>query len=98
MSDPTDKPLVLSELTKDTSIVALGAVAAKELLLKREVAFFVDHRGQIQLVPTAELLLDAVAEPMAIQEMASQGCEDKEIENYLRGRDTRMRSRNGGVL
>lgn len=95
MSDPADKPLMLSELTKDVSIVALGAVAAKELLVKREVAFFVDRHGQVQLVPIGELLLDAIPEPMAIQEMASQSCEDIEIENYLRGRDARMRLRQG---
>ncbi len=96
MGDPTDKPLMLTELTKDASIVALGAVAAKELSLKREVAFFVDRQGQVQIVPVAELLLDAVPEEMAINGMTHQGCEDQEIENYLRGRDARMKSRHGG--
>lgn len=98
MSDPQDKPLILSELTKDASIVALGAVAAKELLTKREVAFFVDRFGHIQLVPIAELLLDAIPEPMAIQAMLGQKCEDPEITTYLQGRDARMKVRNGGVL
>ena len=95
MSDPTDKPLMLSELTKDTSIIALGAVAAKELLVKREVAFFVDRQGQVQVVPIPELLLDAIPEPMAIQTMAQQDITDEGIELYLRGRDARMKLRHG---
>lgn len=96
MGDPTNKPLMLSELSKDTSVVALGVVAAKELSLKKEVAFFVDRQGQVQLVPVAELLLDALAEEMAIQEMLSQHIDDQGIEIYLRGRDARMKTRNGG--
>lgn len=94
MSDLNDKPLILAELTKDTSILALGAVAVRELLVKREVAFFVDEKGQIQIVPVAELLLDAVPEPMAIQEMLRQQITDDGIELYLKGRDARMRLRN----
>jgi len=93
MSDPTDKPLMLSELSKDASIVALGAVAAKELTIKREVAFFVDRQGQVQVVPVAELLLDAIPEQMAIQAMIDQQIEDTGIEVYLRGRDARMKLR-----
>ncbi len=96
MSDPTDKPLMLSELTKDASIIALGAVAAKELMIKREVAFFVDRQGQVQFVPVAELLLDAIPEPMAIQSMAEQEVTDEGIEIYLRGRDARMKLRHQG--
>ena len=96
MSDPTDKPLMLSELSKDASIVALGVVAAKELSLNREVAFFVDRQGQIQLIPVAELLLDAIPEEMAIQEMLRQQIENPGIESYLRGRDACMKTRNGG--
>lgn len=95
MSDPADKPLILSELTKDASIVALGAVAAKELLIKREAAFFVDAKGHVQIVPIAELLLDAIPEPMAIQEMLKQKITNEGIELYLRGRDARMAIRHG---
>ncbi len=93
MSDPTDKPLILSELTRDASILALGAVAVKELLVKREVAFFVDKKGQVQIVPISELLLDALPEPMAIKEMVNQSITDEGIELYLVGRDARMASR-----
>jgi len=96
MSDPTDKPLMLSELTKDASIVALGAVAAKELTIKREVAFFVDRQGQVQIIPVSELLLDAIPEQMAIQAMIDQNIKDSGIEIYLRGRDARMKLRHGG--
>lgn len=95
MSDPNDKPLILSELTRDASVVALGTVAAKELLVRREVAFFVDKKGQVQIVPIAELLLDALPEPMAIQEMLKQNITDEGIELYLRGRDARMSLRHG---
>lgn len=98
MPTSEDKPLTLSELPRDGSIVALGAVAAKELLIRKEVAFFVDSDGNIQLIPIPELLLDSVPETMAIQEMIKQGIEDRGIELYLRGRDTRIRLRNGGVL
>jgi hypothetical protein len=94
MSDPKkDKPLALSELTNDVAAVILGSVAARELLSKREAAFFVDERGDVQLIPVAELLLDALPEPMAIQEMAKQGLSDDTLELYLRGRDSRMKSR-----
>ncbi len=97
MSDPTDKPLLISDLNKDIAIVALGAVAAKELMLKKEVAFFVDKNGQIQLVPIAELLLDALPETMAIQNLLEQDVEDSVVAEYLKGRDARMKIRFGGV-
>lgn len=96
MSDPVDKPLILAELTKDASIVALGAVAARELMVRREVAFFVDRQGHVQLVPVAELLLDALPEQMAVQEMSKQNVDDDGIEIYLRGRDARTKLRHGG--
>lgn len=98
MGDSLDKPLILSDLTKDTAILALGAVATKELLIRREVAFFVDLQGQIQIIPIAELLLDALPEQMAIQEMLKQQLVDEDITLYLRGRDARMRARNVGIL
>lgn len=94
MSNAEDKPLILAELTKDASILALGAVAARELLIKKEVAFFVDTKGRIQVVPVPELLLDAIPEPMAINEMLKQDITEEGIELYLRGRDARMKLRN----
>ncbi len=87
--------LTLVALTGAEAILGLGSVAAKELHLKREVAFFVDGEGRIQLVPVAELLLDAVPEPMALKELMSQGAQDAELEQYLQGRDARMRNRYG---
>lgn len=96
MSDSVDKPLILSELTKDASILALGAVAVRELLIKREVAFFIDAKNQVQVVPVAELLLDALPESMAIQELARQNITDEGIELYLKGRDARMSLRHMG--
>lgn len=95
MGDPTNKPLVISDLAKDASIVALGAIAAKELMIKREVSFFIDRQGQVQLIPVAELLLDALPEQMAIQELLKQSITEEGIEYYLRGRDARMRLRHG---
>lgn len=97
MSDPTDKPLVISDLNKDIAIVALGAIAAKELMVKREVAFFVDKQGQVQIVPIPELLLDALPETMAIHEMINQNIDDEDIKQYLIGRDARMKIRHGGI-
>lgn len=92
---PEKDVLSLSTLMGAEALIALGSVAAKELHLKKEVAFFVDSQGQIQLVPVAELLLDAVPEPMALQELINQGVGDEVMETYLRGRDDRMRNRHG---
>jgi hypothetical protein len=90
-----DELLTLAKLTGPEALLSLGSVAAKELHLKREVAFFVDSQGRVQLVPVAELLLDALPEPMALQAMLERSVSEEDMEAYLRGRDDRMRNHRG---
>lgn len=91
MSDP--KRIKESDLASASAVTALGLVAVKHLMEHREASFYVTEDGFVEVAFPGEFHLDALPEEMAIQDLAASGKSDKDIEMYLRGRDSRARNR-----
>jgi hypothetical protein len=85
------KPLHRKDLASKATIAALGLVAVRELQLSGSVAFYIDSNGYVLSAPTYELTLDGLPEEMAIAELLARGYQDNQLEDYLKGRDARLR-------
>lgn len=84
------KPLTLQSLGTDQATAVLGVLATKHLSLYGAVCFYQALDGTIQVAPPGEVTLDALPEPMAIQELTKRGYKDDQLIEYLKGRDARM--------
>lgn len=69
---------------------ALGLVITKRLLEAGICTVYLSKDGYVELALTGEVTLDALPEPMAIQELMARGYADDQLAEYLRGRDARM--------
>ena len=86
---PAGKPLSREQLGSDQATAALGVIATQHLALHGMVCLYTTADGIIQVAPPGEVTLDAVPEPMAIQELVDRGYTEDEMIEYLKGRDAR---------
>jgi hypothetical protein len=79
-----------SQLTSVQGTAALGLAVTKHLLEHSICTVYLNSEGDVEFALVGETTMDALPEPMAIQELTDRGYDDSELANYLRGRDTRM--------
>ena len=84
------RPLHKKDLGTDQATALLGVLATKHLAINGLVCFYLGQDGTIQVAPPGEVTLDALPEPMAIQELQTRGYDDAQLADYLKGRDARM--------
>lgn len=84
----------LSSLALDTpqARVALGTVAANLLQLAGQVTFFVNAGDLVEIAPPGEVELDATEVMHALQALLQKGYTDEQLQEYLRGREARLRN------
>lgn len=87
---PQGKPLSVTHLGTDQATAVLGVLATKHLSTYRVCCFYVSLDGTIAVAPPGEVTLDALPEPMAIQELTDRGYSDEQLIEYMKGRDARM--------
>ncbi len=81
-------------LTKDTlnsadAVLGLGLIAAKALLEKGTVSFFLNKEGQVEVCPVGELELDGLEQEDALAVLLDRGYSDEQLMAYLQGREAR---------
>lgn len=77
-------------LTSVKGTAALGLVVTKRLLEAGVCTVYLTNEGFVQLAAVGEVTMDALPEPMAIQELTNRGYTDQDLAEYLEGRDARM--------
>ncbi len=82
--------LNVAKLSSVKGCAALGLATAKHLLEHRVCTVYLDSEGNVQIAMPGEVTLDAIPEPMAIQELTNRGYDDSDLASYLKGRDERM--------
>lgn len=82
--------LNVAKLSSVQGCAALGLVVSKHLLENRICTVYLDSEDNVQIAMPGEVTLDAIPEPMAIQELSNRGYDDSQLAEYLKGRDTRM--------
>jgi len=87
---PQGKPLSTQHLGTDQATAVLGVLATKHLSVYGVCCFYTALDGTIQVAPPGEVTLDALPEPMAIQELTDRGYKEEQLIEYLKGRDARM--------
>jgi len=95
MKDSQDKNkeedrLHKSQLASVQGTAALGLVVAKRLIEAEVCTVYLSKEGFVEVALTGEVTLDALPEPMAIQELVKRGYSDDQLGGYLSGRDARM--------
>ena len=65
-------------------------VVSKHLLESEICTVYLSAEGNVEIAMPGEVTLDALPEPMAIQELTKRGYDDQQLADYLRGRDIRM--------
>ena len=88
--DEQGERLNKSQLVSVQGTAALGLVVSKHLLENGICTVYLSADGNVEIAMPGEVTLDALPEPMAIQELSKRGYDDSELANYLRGRDIRM--------
>jgi len=88
--EPKGRPLHKRDLGTDSATAMLGVLATKHLSVYGLVCFYQSQDGTICVAPPGEVTLDALPEPMALQELSQRGYDDDQLEEYLKGRDARM--------
>jgi hypothetical protein len=83
-------PLTLAGLQTPDALVALGALAARALLERNQICFFLAKDGEIRLATIFEVHLDMQPEQEAISHLATLGYDDERLAVYLSGRDARL--------
>jgi hypothetical protein len=79
-----------SQLASVQGTAALGLVVAKRLIEAGVCSIYLSNEGFVEVALTGEVTLDALPEPMAIQELVKRGYSDDQLCGYLSGRDARM--------
>ena len=79
-----------SQLTSVQGTAALGLAVTKRLLEAGVCTVYLTSEGFVQLAAVGEVTMDALPEPMAIQELTRRGYTDQDLAEYLEGRDARM--------
>lgn len=79
-----------SHLASVQGTAALGLVITKHLLENGICTVYLNSEGDVELALVGEVTMDALPEPMAIQELSNRGYDDSQLAEYLRGRDIRM--------
>jgi hypothetical protein len=95
MKDSQDKfkegdKLHKRDLASVKGTAVLGLVVTKRLIEAGICTVYLSGDGYVELALTGEVTLDALPEPMAIQELVVRGYEDEQLAEYLKGRDARM--------
>lgn len=90
-ADSLGQPLHKSQLASTGAVTALGLAAVKQLAIYGIVCLHLDLEGYVQVARPGEVTLDALPEPMALQQLQAQDYTDDELAEYLKGRDARLR-------
>ena len=88
--DEQGEHLHKQHLTSVTGTAALGLVVSKRLLEAGVCTVHLNSEGFVQLAGVGEVTMDALPEPMALQELTRRGYTDADLAEYLEGRDARM--------
>lgn len=86
-----DVLLSRDNLASAEACFGLGMVIAKALP-EGPVTIFLNQDGNVELVPYEEVLLDSVAEEVAVEQLLDRDYEDTQVLAYLAGRRARRGS------
>ena len=83
--------LTMKRLASKDGVAALGVIAARQLMDYGVSSLFLNQDDCVEIAGPGEFSLDALPEEMAITQLAAHCVPDSEIEQYLRGRDIRLK-------
>lgn len=98
MAEDEVRPLNTAATEQLEGLAALAALTARELRTNGIVTLFINRDSNIELVPQAELALDALSQEDACRALLERGYDDEGCLLYLRGREDRERLRGGGGI
>ena len=85
-----ERQLNKSDLASSDAPAILGLIVTRHLLEHGQATLYLDQDNNVAIAAPGEISLDALPEEMAINTLSSQGWTDKEVVEYLKGRDARM--------
>jgi hypothetical protein len=92
VNEETERRLHKRDLATSAAPAVLGLIVVRQLLEFGQSSVYLDDEGYVAVAAPGEISLDSLPEPMAINTLVDQGWTDEEVANYLRGRDTRLKS------
>jgi hypothetical protein len=79
----------LDDLGKAKSVLGLGLVVNRGLRERGVITLFVNNKGDVEICPYEEVILDDMPFEQALDILLGRGYEDEQLFAYLEGRNSR---------